>query len=258
METIKDTILGMLPSIALLLAGLVVIKVLLRILGRALEKSKLEKTAHPLIRTVAKWALYVLLLLMVASGLGIDVTGLVAITGVVSLAVSLAMQDAIGNIIAGFTLLTTHPFLAGDFVEVAGQNGTVMAIGFNYTVLSTGDNKTVSIPNSAVVSAQIVNYTSAGTRRVDIEVSASYDADTEIVKQALLRSGEVQQVLDSPAPFVGLKTYGDHAITYILRLWCKSEDYWTVYYTVNERIRSEFADAGIEMTYPHLNVHLDK
>jgi small conductance mechanosensitive channel len=258
MERILKFLVGLAPSFVLLLVGTAVIKLLLRIINKALERTKLEKTAHPLIKTIARIGLYVLLLLMVASNLGVDVTGLVAVTSVASLVLSLSLQEALTNLIGGFTLLSTRPFVAGDFVEVAGQAGTVQAIGLTYTKLSTGDNKIISIPNSAVVSAQIVNYSVSGTRRVEIMVSASYAAPTETVKAALRKAAEHPAVLADPAPFAGLQTYGDHAINYVLRMWCLSADYWTVYYQVNERIRQEFQTAGVEMTYPHLNVHVDK
>ena len=119
MERILKFLVGLAPSFVLLLVGTAVIKLLLRIINKALERTKLEKTAHPLIKTIARIGLYVLLLLMVASNLGVDVTGLVAVTSVASLVLSLSLQEALTNLIGGFTLLSTRPFVAGDFVEVA-------------------------------------------------------------------------------------------------------------------------------------------
>jgi small conductance mechanosensitive channel len=246
----------LLPSLILLLVGAVLVKILLKIISKILSKSKMEATAQPLIKTIAKVALNVLLVLTVLSNLGVDVTGLVAITSVVSLALSLAMQDALANMIGGFTLLTTRPFVNGDYVEVAGQAGTVQAIGINYTKLSTPDNKIISIPNSAVVGAQVVNYTVSGTRRVEIKISASYDAPIETVKAALLRAAKHELMLEEPAPAAVLCAYGDHAMEYAVRFWTKTGDYWTVHNCVIERIQAEFAAAGIEMTYPHVNVHM--
>ena len=247
-----------LPSLLILVIGVLVIRIVLRIVKTALEKTHWEKAAHKLITSVIKVAGYLLLGLIVASKLGIDVTGVVALASVLTLAISLSVQNALTNLIGGFTLLNTGPFDAGDFVEIAGQSGTVQEIGLTYTKLTTTDNKTVSIPNSAVVSAQIVNYTVAGTRRADITVSASYDAPVDTVLEALVEAGTVPTKLeDRPATAV-IKSYGDSSIVYLLQVWSKSEDYWTTLCTVNKNIKDVFDAKGIEMTYPHLNVHLDK
>ena len=245
-------------AVIILVMGILICKVVMRIVNAALKKSKLEKAAHSLIRTVIKTVLYVLLALIVASSLGIDVTGVVALASVATLAISLALQNLLGNVIGGFTLLYTHPFSSGDYVEIAGQSGTVREVGIAYTKLSTPDNKLVSIPNSAVVSAEIVNYTVLGTRRVDIVITASYNAPVEKVEAALLKAAQVEGVLADPAPFVSLGSYEDSAISYNVRVWTATGDYWTVHRAITHRVKEEFDAQGIEMTYPHLNVHLDK
>ena len=125
-----------------------------------------------------------------------------------------------------------------------------------YTKLATPDNKMVSIPNSAVVAAQIVNYTVAGTRRAEILVSASYDVPTQKVLDALVLAGTVDNALLDPAPMAVISAYGDSAISYSLRVWAKTDDYWDVYHLVNQRVKTIFDEQDITMTYPHLNVHL--
>ena len=243
-------------AVILLCAGILVIRVILTILRRALQKSNLANGAHRLISSLASVALYVLLGLIVASSLGIDVTGIVALASVLTLSVSLALQNMLANVIGGFTLLSTHPFRAGDFVEIAGQSGTVQEINMSYTTLLTPDNKQISIPNSAVVAAQIVNYTSAGTRRVEISVSAGYDAPVQKVLDALVQAGAADNVLLDPAPSAVITGYGDSAIAYCLRVWVRAEDYWDVYYALQQRVKEVFDQQEIEMTYPHLNVHM--
>lgn len=238
--------------------GLVVIHLVNRLLKKLLEKSKLEKAAHSLLLSVAKVAMYLILALSVASGLGIDVTGVVALASVATLAVSLALQNMLANVIGGFTLLNTHPFAAGDFVEIASQSGTVKEIGIAYTQLLTPDNRLSFIPNSSVVAAEIVNYTVTGTRRLDIPVTASYDAPTEKVIDALLRAADLEKVLKDPAPFAAINGYKESDIEYFVRVWTKTEDYWDVRHELVRRIRDCFAENGVEMTYPHLNVHMDK
>lgn len=251
-----DTVM---PALMTLLVGVLVIRGILRLVKKSLAKSKLERAAVSLIRSLLKVALYGLLGMMVASKLGVDVTGVVALASVASLALSLALQDSLSNVIGGFLLLSNHPFHSGDYVEIGGQGGTVQTIDITYTKLTTADNKTISIPNSAVVASQIVNYSTSGTRRVDITVSASYDAPIENVKAALLKAAELDAVLQTPAaPFAAVLGYGESAINYTLRVWTTADQYWNVFFTINENIKHEFDKAGVEMTYPHLNVHMDK
>lgn len=247
-----------LPAVIVLVIGILAIVIVTRVVDAALKKSKLEKAAHSLIKSVVKVALFILLGLIVCSKLGLDVTSVVALASVLTLAVSLALQNALSNLIGGFTLLYTKPFHSGDFVEIAGQSGTVQEIGLTYTKLATADNKVVSIPNSAVVATQIVNYTVSGTRRVQVIVSASYDAPVENVLEALREAGKIPTALPDPAPSAALLNYKESAIEYTLFVWCKAEDYWTTLFDANKNVKAVFAEKGIAMTYPHLNVHLDK
>ena len=245
-------------AVIALIIGVLAIRIVNKLIRVTLEKSKLEKAAHSLISSLAKVAMYILLGLIVASTLGIDVTSIVALASVLTLALSLALQNMVSNIIGGFTILYTHPFHSGDYVEIAGQGGTVQEINMTYTMLATPDNKLISIPNSAVVAAQIVNYSATGTRRVDVNVSASYTVPTQQVIDALVLAGTVDNALTDPAPMAVVSAYGESAIQYSLRVWVKTADYWDVYFAVNQRVKNIFDEQGIAMTYPHLNVHLDK
>ena len=245
-------------ALIILAAGMLVIRIVMKLLNKTLEKSRLEKAAHSLITSLTKAAMYILLALIVASTLGIDVTSIVALASVLTLALSLALQNMVSNIIGGFTILYTHPFHSGDYVEIAGQGGTVTEINMTYTVLTTPDGKLISIPNSAVVAAQIVNYSVAEVRRVEVAVSAAYTNPTQKVLDALVLAGTVEKALADPAPMAVITAYGESAIQYSLRVWVKNADYWDVFFTVNQRVKQTFEEQGIAMTYPHLNVHLDK
>ena len=245
-------------TVLILVIGVLAIRVITRLITAALEKSHLEKAAHSLILSLARAAMYVLLFLIAASQMGIDVSSIVALASVLTLALSLALQNMVSNLIGGFVILYTHPFHSGDYVEIAGQGGTVKEISMTYTVLATPDNRIISIPNSAVAAAQVVNYSSADSRRVELTVTASYDAPTQKVLDALVLAGTVDNALLNPAPSAVIVSYDDSAIRYSLRIWVKPGDYWDVYFQVNQRIKDVFDQQGIEMTYPHLNVHLDK
>jgi small conductance mechanosensitive channel len=259
LNTVADTLTAsLIPALAILVIGIVIIKLVNKIVKTALSKTKLEKAAHSLIISVVNVALYIILGLIVATKLGIDVTSIVALASVLTLAVSLALQNMLANVIGGFTILSTTPFHSGNYVEVAGQAGTVTEINMTYTKLTTPDGKLISIPNSAVVAAQIVNYSSEPVRRMEVNVSASYDCAVQDVIGALCAAGAVDKALTDPTPFAAVTSYGDHAINYTLRVWVNNADYWDVYFAVTQNVKKIFDERGIIMTYPHLNVHLDK
>ncbi len=237
--------------------SLVLIKILTRVLERALGRSKLDPPLQTLLRTVLKGALWSVAAIIVLGCLGIEVTSLVAVLSVVGLAFSLALQNFLSNVAGGMQLLASHPFAVGDFVDAGGCSGTVAEIGMFYTKLTTPDNKLVQLPNSTIVSANITNFSAQPTRRVELTVSASYDAPTEQVLALLSRmAADHPLVLDDPAPMVHVDSYGDSAIGYVLRAWCANTDYWTVYYDLMDGFKPAFDNAGIEMTYPHVNVHM--
>ena len=249
---------NVLPAIILLVVGILAIRIVAKIVTAALEKTKMEKAAHTLILSVVRVTLYILLALMTATKLGIDVTSIVALASVLTLAVSLALQNILANVIGGFTILSTQPFHSGDYVDIGADSGTVVEIGMSYTKLQTPDNKVISIPNSTVVAAEVVNYSVSETRRVEIPVTASYDAPVQKVLDALVVAGTIDNVLLDPAPMAVVMDYGESSISYQLRVWVKNADYWDVKFELNQRVKKIFDEYGIQMTYPHLNVHLDK
>ena len=248
----------LLPMVALTALGVLAIQAALKITKKMLEKSKLEKAAHTLILTAVQVVLYILLALMVASGLGIDVTGIVALASVLTLAVSLSVQNLLTNVFGGFTLLYTKPFASEDFVEIAGQSGTVKEIGLSYTKLATADNKIVSIPNSAVVAAEIVNYTVTGTRRLDINLAVSYSVNAEAVLEILEKASVQPEVLEEPGKVIAIKEYNEQSITYGVMLWCKTQDYWDLKFAINRELSRLAKEAGIRFCDPHMSIHMEK
>ena len=251
------TLQRLVPALIICAVGFVAIKGFMKLFNRILARSKVDPTIHGFLRAAFRVLLTTVVVLMVVSSLGLDATSLIAVLSVASLAISLAVQGALSNIAGGLMILTTHPFRVGDWVEIAGIAGTVVEIGTSYTKLMTGDRKEIFVPNSEISASKIINYTMAGSRRVDITVSASYDDAVEDVKTALRKAVLLPQVQTEPAPFVALSGYGDSAIEYIVRVWTASDDYWDVYYGILENVKICFDEAGISMTYPHLNVHLD-
>lgn len=237
--------------------SLILIKVLTKVVNRALGRSKLDASLQTLLRNLVKGALWAVAAIIVLGCLGIEVTSLVAVLSVVGLAFSLALQNFLSNAAGGMQLLASHPFAVGDFVDVGVCSGTVEEIGMFYTKVTTPDNKLVQLPNSAIVTANITNFSAQPTRRVELNVSASYDAPTGEVAALLVKlAGEHPLVLADPEPAVHVEEYGDSAIRYVMRVWCANADYWTVYYDLLDGFKPAFDEAGVEMTYPHVNVHM--
>ena len=237
-----------LPFVVLLVVGILVIRLAMKLTVKTLAKSKVDKAAHGMIRNLVRTVLWILLALMCAS----------ALASVITLAVSLALQDLLSNLVGGFTLLYTDPFSDGDYVEIGGESGTVTEIGMTYTKLVTPDNKLIQIPNSSVVSSEIINYTVTGKRRVEVKASASYDCAVDDVLAALKEAANVEYILEEHGITAMLSEYGDHEIHYSVRVWANTEHYWDVYHKVNYNVKKVFDQRGIEMSYHHINVHLDK
>lgn len=261
-DTIKSHLTALsfeklLPSILALVIGLIVAKILCRLFDRALGKSRLDASLHSFVRSLFHGVLYIIVILIVAGTLGFNVSSLVALLSVVSLAVSLAIQGALANIAGGIQVLSSHLFRVGDYVQLGDISGTVKEIRMVYTVITTTDNKDIFIPNSDVSAARITNYTTEAVRRVDLTFCVSYDADVDTVKAALRECAAVENVLDEPAVFVGLDAFGESTVSYVLRAWCKTEHYWDVYFAIQENAQRVLKAANVELSYPHLNVHMN-
>lgn len=257
LELGQFTLAKLLMVALLILAGLVVVKILLKMLDRVLDRMKIDPTLLGILRAMAKVLLLFLVVLIVMDYLEIPVTSLVAVLSVAGLAVSLSIQNFLSNVAGGFQLLASHPFKVGDYVEAGGCAGTVQEIGLFYTKIVTVDNKLVQMPNSTVVSANITNYSHEPLRRVDLKVTASYDAPVEQVKKSLLQAvAGTAKMLTDPAPLARVSDYKESSIEYAVRVWCNNADYWDVYFDLLEGIKAAFDRDGIEMTYNHLNVHM--
>lgn len=248
---------AVLKIIVLILVLIVLVQLLQKLFDRFLNRSKIDRSLYGFLRAGVKILLYFIAATIVAGSLQIDVTSLIAVLSVAGLALSLALQGALGNLASGIVILTTKPFRAGDYVLIDGQEGYVEDIGMTYTKLAAYDKRIIFIPNSTVTSGSIINYTVEGKRRVDITVTASYDAPVDAVKAALHSAVErVPDFLTDPPVFVRVSAYEESAIAYTVRAWCSCEDYWDCYYDLLETIKIVFDETGIHMTYPHLNVHM--
>ena len=251
------TFSGVLRALFLLLIGLIVIRILMNIVDKMLDRSQKLVSLRVYIRSAIRVLLWFLLILMIADAIGIDVTSLIALLSVAGLAVSLALQNTLSNLAGGIMVLLSKPFEVGDYIESEGLSGTVAGVDLAYTTIQTVDNKEIFIPNSQISAAKIINYNRLGKRRVDLNFSASYESPTATVKHAIQEVLDtLPQIMNDPAPVIYLTEYQASSIEYTVRVWTSAADYWDVYFAIQEGVRESFARNNVEMTYDHLNVHL--
>lgn len=246
-------------TVVLIVICLVAVKLILVLFDKLVKKSNLDAGIYKILRVTIKIVLLFLSIIIVLGSLGISVSSLVATLSVVGVAVSLAIQGFLSNVFGGIQIISNKPFNTGDYVDAGGESGVVREVGLFYTKLDTPDKKLIQIPNSTIANSNITNYSSAVNRRVDITVSASYDDDIEKVKAILLQLlREHPLTLDGEGvePVVHVSNYNENDITYTLRAWCTSGDYWTVYFDIMDAIKPTFDKNGIAMSYPHVNVHM--
>lgn len=253
------TLMQVLFLVLLIVVCVIVRKALMAVAEKAIVRLRVEKSLHGFIRSTLGIVLWFITILIVADYIGIPVTSLLAVFSLVGLAVSLAIQGTLSNLAGGIMILTAKPFVVGDFVEAGGISGVVSEIGLVYTKVTTVDNKVIFAPNSEISGSKIINYTNQKQRRVDLVVSASYDAPVEKVEQTLAGILEAdERILKDPAPFARVSNYGSSAIEYTVRVWCATENYWDVHFDLMKQVKVAFDKAGIEMTYNHLNVHIQQ
>lgn len=255
----KLTLSTLLPALIYLLCGLLIIKLLLSFLNKSMDKTNVDITLRKFLYTAIKMVLYFILFLVVASALGIQVTSLVAILSVAGLAISLSIQKLLANVLSGLMLLSIKPFKVGDYVDVGGTAGTIKEIGFVHTKILSFENILMYVPNSDISNDKIINYSTEEKRRFNLKFTASYDSPPEKVRRALLEYISSHPLIDKdPAPFVAVSDYKDSSIEYVVRAWSDNSVYWDVYWDIYNGMDDAFKKNGLVMTYPHLNVHLDK
>lgn len=254
------TVGKILTAVVVFVICYLIVRLLLRLFDRILHRVSMDETLKKILKAAAKLILYFVTAMIVIDTLGVSVTSLLAAFSVVGLAASLAVQDSLSNLASGIMLLVTKPFKIGDYVEIDDVGGTVKMIGLIHTRITTIDNKMIYVPNSKIIATKIVNYTQQEKRRVDLEISASYDAPIETVRQSLLDAvSAVGLFVDTPAPpFAAVLSFDDSSIRYVVRAWVKTEQYWDAHFALLEQIKIAFDANGVEMTYNHLNVHMVK
>ena len=239
------TLEKLLYAAVLLVLCAVLIRLILRAADKLFSRSKLDHTIFGFLRTSAKAILIFITIMLVAGTLGVDTTSLLAILSVAGLAVSLSLQTALSNVAGAMMILTAKPFRAGDYVQIGDKAGTVLTIGAVYTSLRTYDGQRIYLPNSQVTAAAIVNQTAEPARRIDLNVSASYDDAADTVRAVLTQAAAAHEKVLKDRPIEAHVTgYGDSAVNYVLRFWARTEDYWTCYNDVLDGLQAAFSSAG--------------
>lgn len=250
-----DNVWNIVLFFAVLILGIVVIKITINIIKRIFAKSKVEKIAQQFIVTTIKVLLYLILVLVLLSLIGVQITGIVTALSALLLAVGLALESNIANLANGIVIVATKMFKKGDYISVNGVEGSIVDINFLFTTLDTTDNKKVTIPNSTIVNSSVLNAGANARRRVETTFSVAYETDVELVKKivtdVMKSNGKV--FLD-PEPFCRLKVLNASSLDFFCHCWCDTEDYWDVYYYVVENVYNEFKRNGISVPYSQLEV----
>lgn len=256
-EAILALLTQLLSAILIFWIGKKIAKLIANGSAKALEKANADLILINFVKSFVYFALLASVIIAALSQLGVKTTSLLGIFAAAGLAIGLALKDSLSNFAAGVMLVIFRPIKIGDFVEVAGLSGTIEEIKIFSTVLITGDNKQITIPNGQITSDSIVNYSAKKTRRIDLTIGVSYDDNLKQVKKIL--SDVIcahPLVLSDPAPKVALVELADSSVNFNVRPWCKSEDYWTIYSDVLEQIKDALETAGCSLPYPQSDVHL--
>ena len=245
-------------AILVLIAGKIAIKIVMSVLRKTPFFKKAETSVSRFLLTFIKVVLNILLIVTVVAILGVPMSSMVALIAAAGATIGLALQGALSNFAGGLMILIFHPFRLEDFIEAGGLSGTVKDIGIFYTILTTPDNKDVTIPNGTIMAQPVTNYTAHDIRRLDLTFSVAYGTDLDKVQAALLDvGGSHELVVKDPAPFARLSAHTESSMVFTLRVWVKCPDYWTVHFDLIEAVNRRFAEEGIRVPFNQVDVHLD-
>ncbi|MGN0648423.1 MAG: mechanosensitive ion channel family protein [Oscillospiraceae bacterium] len=252
----EDFLPTLLVAVLVFLLGLLLTRVVLKIVDRAMRRAKVEGAASSFIKSLLRILLYTLLAIVALSILGVPMTSIIAVISAAGLAIGLALQDSLSNLAGGFIILFSKPFKAGDYIMAGGTEGHVDSVSILYTKLITRDNRSVYLPNGVLSSGQITNLSQRGTLRVSVPLTIAYNADFDMARQIILEVlANEPMVLQDPAPVVTMSGHGDNAVMLNAGFWVNSGDYFAVSGRIYESSKQAFDAAGIEIPYPQICVH---
>jgi len=246
-------------ALAIFIVGRIVSKMIVRLLKKILHKTGMDNILINFVSSIVNTALLLFIIIASLDQLGVDTTSLIALLGAAGLAVGLALQNSLQNFASGVMLIVFRPFKAGDMVEAGGTAGVVESISIFNTIMRTGDNREVIVPNGSIYDGNIINYSARETRRIDMVFGIGYDDDIKQAKEIM------QQILDSderihkePEPLVAVAELADSSVNFNVRPWVNTGDYWAVKFDLTEKIKLAFDANNISIPYPQMDLHIDK
>ncbi|NIY94150.1 small-conductance mechanosensitive channel MscS [Vibrio diazotrophicus] len=246
-------------AILILIIGNIIVKAVAGSVAKVLHKKEMDKAVVEFIHGLVRYVLFVIVLIAALGRVGVETASVVAVIGAAGLAIGLALQGSLSNFAAGVLIVGFRPFKSGDYVEVSGVAGSVEAIQIFQTILKTPDNKMVVVPNGAIIGGSITNYSRHATRRVDLVIGVSYKADLQLTKKVIRETLEKDsRILKDPDITIGVLALADSSVNFVVRPWCKTEDYWGVYFDSMQEIKEALDANGIEIPFPQMDVHLNK
>lgn len=263
MEKLNQILTDIMPNVLMLVAviviGYIATKLIIRLLKNILNKTSIDHTAVTFVVSLVKVILYIIIVITALATIGVNVASLITAVGAAALTAGLALQDSLSNLASGMIILLNKPFVSGDILEFEGIKGRVENIKIFFTTIHTLDNKIVTIPNSRLTTNNVVNCTMVEKRRVDLKYSISYDDDIKKVKSLIhTLISENDKILKDPEPAVYVGEYLDSGIEILVMAWVKPDDYYDVYYFMQENVKLVFDENGVTIPYPHIVVKNDK
>ena len=251
MEAITNlctTVVGkVLLAIVVWFVGKFIVNKLLGLVGKIKVLDKIEPNTRTFVLSALKWLLYVILVVSIVAILGVPMASVITVLGTAGAAMALSLQGSLSNLAGGIMLVIFRPFKVGDFVEASGVTGTVKEITLFYTVLNTVDNCRINVPNGALMNANVIDYSAEATRRVDLTFASAKSENPKKIQDLMLDvMGQNEKVLKDPAPFARISGGTNEAMQFTVRAWCKTEDYWDVYFDLTQAITEKLGENGVQ------------
>lgn len=249
----------LLYAILIWVIGKYIISKLMLLVDKKMELAQTEITLKKFLHSIINTLFFTFLFIIIVSTLGIQTASFIAVLGAASLAIGFALQGSLGNFAGGVLIILFKPYKIGDYIEASGVAGTVIEIQIFATLLNTVDNKRVVIPNGKLSNDTLINYSKNPVRRVDIVFGVGYNDDIEKAKSVLVEIANSQEkILKNQEAFVEVIEYGNSSVNIVYRVWCKTADYWDIYFQSMKMAKIEFDKANISIPYPQMDVHVEK
>jgi len=260
-ETVRtaglDFAMKALIAIVIFYVGRTIARLVTKGLRNVMQSQEVDKILETFVSNLVYWALMIFVIIAAINQVGIQTTSLIAVMGAAGLAVGLALQGSLANFAAGVLIVMFRPYRVGDFVEAAGIAGVVQQVQILTTILKTGDNKQIVVPNGQIMSSIITNYSANDTRRVDMTIGVSYDDDLDKVRETIRELVEAdERILKDPECLIAVSELADSSVNFFVRPWVKTADYWGVMFDLTEAIKKRFDREGISFPFPQQDVHL--